>query len=326
MRVDPEHRLAAELHGTPSDELPGVLAMGGGDVTAAFVSLSARCSDGRDAEYLEWHTLDHRAEQHRLPGLRGSLRFVSTPECRSARAAADPRYEATDHVMVYLFADQSPMDSFYGLGEELFKAGRMQHRLPAVEGDLYLLAGKAAAPRAVAGADVLPWRPAQGLYLLIELGVAVPDHLIDVDGIAGLWWATADLDNIEARRWFGSLTSSDEGVKQVSLCFTDGDPIDVAHQIQPALQERWAKGSVKPPVGRAFPHCRFLRVGPTPTLTPRDSDTESRWLRAGVRGSRPNTLCLIGAPNGTVRLVPHEQQLRLVQHCWIHCDDHPESS
>ena len=252
MNVDPERSLAAELPGTPSGELPGVSAMGDGDVTAIFMSLSARDPDGRDAEYLEWHTLDHRAEQHRLEGLRGSLRFVSTAECRAARAAADSRYEATDHVMVYLFADQAPMDAFYRLGEELFNAGRMQHRLPPVEGDLYLVQRKAAAPRAVAGADVLPWRPARGLYLLVELGAAPPDHLVEIDGIAGVWWAAADSEKIEARPWFGSLTSIDEGVKQVSLCFTDGDPIDVAHRIQPALAERWADGSVKPLLAAPF--------------------------------------------------------------------------
>ena len=252
MSVDPERRLAAELHGTPSDQLPGVLAMGDGDVTAVFVSLSARHPDGHDSEYLEWHTLDHRAEQHRLYGLRGSLRFASTPECRSIRNAADSRYEATDHVMVYLFADQGPMDAFYELGEELFKAERMQHRLPAVEGDLYLLQGKTAAPRAVTGADVLPWRPARGLYLLIELGTASLDHLVEIDGIAGVWWATADSDSIESRAWFGSLTPADEGVKQVGLCFTDGDPIDVAHRIQSALEDRWADGSVKPLLAAPF--------------------------------------------------------------------------
>lgn len=252
MSVDPERRMAAELHGTPSDQLPGVLAMGDGDATAMFVSLSARHPDGRDAEYLEWHTLDHRPEQHRLHGLRGSMRFVSTPGCRSARAAADSRYEATDHAMVYLFADQAPMDAFYGLGDELFSAGRMRHRLPAVEGDLYLLRGKSAAPSAVAGADVLPWRPAQGLFLLLELGVAASDRLVDVDGVAGVWWAAADSAEIESRTWFGSVTSAAEGVKQVSLCFTDGDPVDVAQRMQPVLEERWAHGSVKPLLAAPF--------------------------------------------------------------------------
>ena len=250
--MDLERHLAAELPGMPSDELPGVLALGDGDVSAIFVSLSARDPEGRDAEYLEWHTLDHRPEQHRLNGLRGSLRFVSTPECRSDRAAADSRYEATDHVMVYLFADQTPMDAFYGLGEELFKAGRMQHRLPAVEGDLYLVQGKAAASGAIAGADVLPWRPARGLYLLVELGVAAPGHLVEIDGIAGVWWATTDSERIEARPWFGSVTSAAEGAKQISLCFIDGNPIDVAMRMEPVLKERWAKSSVEPLLAAPF--------------------------------------------------------------------------
>ena len=184
--MDPERSLAAELPGTPSGELPGVSAMGDGDVTAIFMSLSARDPDGRDAEYLEWHTLDHRAEQHRLEGLRGSLRFVSTAECRAARAAADSRYEATDHVMVYLFADPGPNGRVLQAGRRAFQCRTDAAPLPPVEGDLYLVQRKAAAPRAVAGADVLPWRPARGLYLLVELGAAPPDHLVEIDGIAGV--------------------------------------------------------------------------------------------------------------------------------------------
>ncbi|WP_419851147.1 hypothetical protein [Candidatus Poriferisocius sp.] len=238
--------------GRPSDEIPGVLALGRGDVAEMFVSLSARHPEGRDAEYLAWHTLDHRAEQHRLLEVRGSLRFVSTPACRSARVAADPRYEATDHFMVYLFTDQAAMDSFYGLGEELFKAGRMPHRLPAVEGDLYTLAGKAAAPHAVAGADVLPWRPALGAYLLVELGVAAADRLVDIDGVAGVWWAVSDLGRSMGYDWFVTPTSPDEGPKQVSLCFIDGDPVDAARRLQPILEKRWADGLARPLLAAPF--------------------------------------------------------------------------
>ena len=124
--------------------------------------------------------------------------------------------------------------------------------LPAVEGDFYLVKGKRAAPRAAAGADVLPWRPARGVYLLLELGAAAPDHLVEIDGVAGVWWAAADSEEIESRTWFGSLTSSDEGVKQVSLSFTDGNPIDVAQRIQPVLEERWVDGSAKPLLAAPF--------------------------------------------------------------------------
>ena len=229
-----------------------MLALGRGDVAEMFVSLSARHPEGRDAKYLAWHTLDHRAEQHRLAEVRGSLRFVSTPECRSARAAADPRYEVTDHVMVYLFTNQAAMDSFYGLGEELFKAGRMPHRLPAVEGDLYTVIGKAADPRAVAGADVLPWRPALGAYLLVELGVAGADRLVDIEGVAGVWWAVSDPERSRGYDWFLTPTSAGEGPKQVSLCFIDGDPVEAAHRMQPLLEERWAGESVTPLLAAPF--------------------------------------------------------------------------
>ena len=68
-----------ELPGTPSDQITEVLATGRGDVTTLFVSMARRHPDGADAEYLRWHTLDHRPEQHRLAGVRASLRLVSTP-------------------------------------------------------------------------------------------------------------------------------------------------------------------------------------------------------------------------------------------------------
>ena len=138
----------------------------------AFISLSAREPDGRDADYIAWHSLDHRPEQHRLAGLRNSLRLVSTPACRAARAANDDRFDAVDHVMTYLFSDPAALSGFNALGAALHEAGRMPLRLPTVEFMTADMAGRLAAPRAVAGADVIPWRPAQGVYLIIETGEA----------------------------------------------------------------------------------------------------------------------------------------------------------
>lgn len=73
---------------TPSDLAPDVLATGRADVTTIFVAMSGRDPDGRDADYLAWHALDHRPEMHRLAALRGTQRLVSTPACTLAAAAA----------------------------------------------------------------------------------------------------------------------------------------------------------------------------------------------------------------------------------------------
>ncbi|HLM18650.1 MAG TPA: hypothetical protein VK549_12575, partial [Acidimicrobiia bacterium] len=99
--------LPVTLPGTPSDEAAGVLAMGGAVAALVYVSMSARHPEGRDVDYLRWHFYDHRPEQYRLEAIRGSLRLISTPECRAARAASDARFDATDHVMNYFFSDAS---------------------------------------------------------------------------------------------------------------------------------------------------------------------------------------------------------------------------
>jgi hypothetical protein len=138
------------LAGTPSDQLPDVLATGRTDVRYAFVSLSAREPNGRDAEYIAWHSLDHRPEQHRLPGLRNSLRLVSTPACRAARAASTEAFDAVDHVMTYLFTDLAEMPGFNALGKALGEGGRMPLRLPSLG---YMTAA-----------------------------------LVDLPGVAGVWW------------------------------------------------------------------------------------------------------------------------------------------
>src|SRR5207302_5726582 len=64
--------LMPQLVGEPSDDVPQMLATGRSDVTTIYVSMTARHPDGRDADYLEWHSLDHRPEQHRLHALRAS--------------------------------------------------------------------------------------------------------------------------------------------------------------------------------------------------------------------------------------------------------------
>src|ERR1700712_5344734 len=148
-----------ELPGTPSDGLSGVLDTGNGDIGTLFVSMATRHPDGTDAEYLRWHTLDHRPEQHRLSAVGASLRLVSTPACRSARAPGDERFDAIDHVMTYFFTDRTGLKGFKELATALGDADRKLALLPPVQRGVYTVQNKAAAPRVKVGSDVLPWWP-----------------------------------------------------------------------------------------------------------------------------------------------------------------------
>jgi hypothetical protein len=233
-----------QLPGTPSDEVAGVLATGHGEITTLFVSMATRHPDGADAEYLRWHTLDHRPEQHRLSEVRASLRLVSTPACRSARAASRDPYDAIDHVMTYFFTDPGGMQPFLALSRALGDAGRKLPLLPPVERGIYKVQDKAAAPRVKIGADVLPWWPILGVYLLLEASGAAPTQLTEVDGIAGVWSATSQ--SVDAR-----LASAPAG-QRISYCFLDEDPVVVAERLRPALEKRWRDDGVDPLLAAPF--------------------------------------------------------------------------
>jgi hypothetical protein len=221
------------LVGTPSDEAPDVLATGRSKADLVFVSLSARHPGGLDAEYLEWHTVDHRPEQHRIPGLLGSLRFVSTPECRGARAASSDQYDAVDHVMTYYLESSESMNEFMRLGRALRAAGRYPSPLAGVERTTYAVTRRAAASRIKVGADVLPWWPTRGLYLLIEVGHLPPDELLETKGVGGAWWGT-------------------RGSKQITFLYLDDDPVQTAGLLLASLKQRWSHGSTNPMLAAPF--------------------------------------------------------------------------
>ncbi|WGM47519.1 hypothetical protein KOAAANKH_02396 [Brevundimonas sp. NIBR10] len=232
------------LHGTPSEQLPDVLGTGETAVRFVFFSLSARHPDGRDAEYIAWHSLDHRPEQYRLPQIRNALRLVSTPACRAARAASAEPYDAADHVMTYMFTDEGGIPGFNTLGNALNEGGRMPIRLPSVGFMTSELVGKVAADRAVAGADVIPWRPALGVYLMIERGQASPASLVEIPGVAGVWW----FDGLEAPAPY----NSDARGLRITYCFLDADPVATAEALRARVTERWASGEVQPLLAAPF--------------------------------------------------------------------------
>lgn len=232
------------LPGIPSDHVTDIVDHGSGDITTTFVSMAARHPDGADAEYLHWHTLDHRPEQHRLSAVRASLRLVSTPACRAARAVRHHRSDPVDHVMTYFFSDVAGLDGFLTLGAALRAAGRMRPLVPPVERGVYEVRSRAAAERVKVGADVLPWWPAHGVYLLQEKTAVPAAARVEVDGVAGTWSMSA-LD-------VGPRLTSAQAGQQLTYCFLDEDPVTVAERLRPVLEKRWQQTGIEPLLAAPF--------------------------------------------------------------------------
>jgi hypothetical protein len=233
-----------QLPGTPSDNVAAVLETGRGGIGTLFVSMATRHPDGSDADYLRWHTLDHRPEQHRLAAVRASLRVVSTPACRSARAVSHDRFDAIDHVMTYFFADPGGLKGFLDLATALGDAGRVPALLPPVERGVYEVHSKASAPRVKAGADVLPWWPVRGVFLLVEQEAAPVTELLDVKGVAGVWSASAS--NVDS-----TLANARPG-QCITYCFLDDDPVDTGRRLQQVLARRWHDTKGQPLLAAPF--------------------------------------------------------------------------
>jgi hypothetical protein len=233
-----------QLPGTPSDEVPEILAAGRGEITTLFVSMATRHPDGTDADYLRWHTLDHRPEQHRLAAVRASLRLVSTPACRAARGLGGGPLDAVDHVMTYFFTDVAGLARFNELSTALGNAGRKLALLPPVERGVYEVRGRAAASRVKAGSDVLPWLPVRGAYLLVERGSAEVDPLLQVDGVAGVWSALS--------RQVDANLASAQGNQSITYCFLDDDPVVTAERLRPVLEARWTGADIEPVFAAPF--------------------------------------------------------------------------
>ena len=151
-----------KLPGTPSDEVDGVLAAGPGDIGTLFVSMATPPSGRADADYLRWHTLDHRPEQHRLSAVRASLAVGVHAGLPGRAGASDDRFDAIDHVMTYFFTDQAGWTGFLELSKALGGAGPQAASAAAGTARACTRCRKVAAPRVKIGADVLPWWPTRG--------------------------------------------------------------------------------------------------------------------------------------------------------------------
>ena len=133
-------------------------------------SLSASAADGDDSRYLRWHHLDHLPQQYEVAGLLYGQRWVSTPECLALRPVQSERFEPVNHVVHYLFGEPvaQAVDDFFAFRDHLIEIGRFPEWLP----NRLVSGGEPvevhAAPSASVTAEVVPYRPNRGAYLVIE--------------------------------------------------------------------------------------------------------------------------------------------------------------
>lgn len=233
----------ADLPGTPSDQTPDIVAAGSSNISTLFVSMAERHPEGRDADYLRWHTLDHRPEQQRLASLRTSLRLVSTPDCRDARMITSPALDAVDHVMTYFFSELAGLHAFARLSVALRDAGRSPFILNPVQRGVYALQQQQVSALVTVGAELLPWVPVTGVYLLVEQGEALDGSaLLEVPGVIGVFSAYSQTSD---------YASVAEG-QTITYCFLQDEPVTVAEKMTKPLTQRWQNSRLTPLLAAPF--------------------------------------------------------------------------
>jgi hypothetical protein len=208
-----------------------------GQVSVGFFSFTEVTDPAQHHAYNEWHQLDHMPEQHVLAGIVLGQRWVATPPCRAARLVSAPLLDPTHYMTLYLMADpiEETLSQFFDLGARLRAAGRFfDARRSHLSGPFALVEARAAPGLAVSG-EALPFRANRGVYVVVEAGAGTEDeqaqrsrttHLLEVDGVAGVWRFKAE------RPTDGRWRSGDH---TITLCYLDADPLAVAQDLGPVL-------------------------------------------------------------------------------------------
>jgi hypothetical protein len=199
--------------------------------------------------YNEWHQLDHRPENLRLPGVVWGERWVHAPDCAAVASTADPPLAALHYVNMYWFAEpaDASITAWSVLAERTFHEGRradvhLANRL--LMGFFRPVRGYVNA-RVRVSADVLPFRPNRGVHLTVSqvdaprapaAERAFERHqtqllpaLLDCDGVAGAWTFASESTFESALDLAGVASPSST---RILLAYLDGDPVAASAAIE----------------------------------------------------------------------------------------------
>jgi hypothetical protein len=178
-----------------------------------FFSFTEVTDPSAHEAYNAWHQLDHLPEQFTIDGITFGQRWVRSPRCRDAELVTTESMEPFHYMTLYLMRDEGCLPEFFALAKRLAAQDRFFAARRALLSGPFDLVGQWAAPRVAVSAGAVPFRPSQGVYVVVGPradAAALADHA----GVAGAW-----------------QFEDQKSGRTVTVAFVDGDLWQVASSL-----------------------------------------------------------------------------------------------
>jgi len=170
-----------------------------------FFSFTEVTDPSAHEAYNAWHQLDHLPEQFTIDGIAFGRRWVRSPRCRAVESATSGLLDPFHYMTLYLLRDESVVPEFFALAKRLYAEDRFFAARRALLSGPFPVAGRWAAPRVAVSPEAVPYRPANGVHVVVGPAVDA-GALVERHGVAGVWqFADAEQD------------------RSITVSFVDGD-------------------------------------------------------------------------------------------------------
>jgi hypothetical protein len=151
-----------------------------------FFSFTEVTDPSAHEAYNAWHQLDHLPEQFTVDGINFGRRWVRSPRCVAAEAACAEPLDRFHYMTLYLMRDRAVLPGFNALAERLYAADRFFAARKALLSAPFDVTARWAAPRVAISPEAVPFRPANGVYVVVGPPVD-GEALVGHEGVAGAW-------------------------------------------------------------------------------------------------------------------------------------------
>lgn len=213
-----------------------------------FFSFTEVPDPGLHRAYNEWHQLEHRPENLRLPGVVWGERWVHSPDCAALATVPDATFANLHYVNMYWFREPvaDTTAEWSALAERSFHWGGRDdiHIAKRLSMAFFRPIRGYVNPRVRVDADVLPFRPNRGVHVMVTrvdeprsraaeklFGWYDRDHvpaLLGCDGVAGVWTFASDDTFAGALDLTGAAAPPSV---RIVLTYLDGDPVGVSRSL-----------------------------------------------------------------------------------------------